>query len=94
MLECRYKGNCCVTYHRPFDSDELPCDGYDKDICSLYEPMPDVKALKGLANELDELEKHYDGKYKDTYNLFYSGVAEGIYIAADMLREALGVDDA
>lgn len=54
MTECRYNGNCCVMYHRPFDSDDLPCDGYDVDICSLYKPMPDVKALKGLADEFEK----------------------------------------
>ena len=53
MIECRYNGNCCVMYHRPFDSDDLPCVGYDEDICSLYKPMPDVKALAELADEME-----------------------------------------
>lgn len=55
MRECRYNGNCCVMYHRPFDSDDLPCDGFDEDICSLYKPMPDMRALKGLADEMDRV---------------------------------------
>ena len=80
MLECRYKGQCCVMYHRPFDSDEIPCDGYDGDTCSLYEPMPDVKALKGLADEMEQ----------ETGSV--CGVCMGWY--ARRIREALGVADA
>lgn len=83
MAECRYNGNCCVMYHRPFDSDELPCDGYDEDICSLYEPMPDVKALKGLADEMEA-----DGT--DCYTVSTQYVLDDY---ARRIREACGVSE-
>lgn len=80
---------CPVTDH---DSYCRECGGaFQRSFAT--EPC-DRDALLALAVELDELENHYDDKYKDTYNLFYSGVAEGIYIAKDMLHEVLGVDDA
>lgn len=84
MTECRYNGNCCVMYHRPFDSDELPCDGYDVDICSLYKPMPDVKALKGLAVEMDA---HAHACDYDGVGVINAGC---LWNYADRILEALG----
>lgn len=85
MAECRYNGNCCVMYHRPFDSDELPCDGYDEDICSLYEPMPDVDALLALADEMefDGARALDDGDWCKPLLVEY----------AHRIREALGAQD-
>lgn len=91
MLECRYNGNCCVMYHRPFDSDELPCDGYDVDICSLYKPMPDVEALKELVRMFES-----DAALVYPYQLDESTANETLYTRANVLshiyrmREALG----
>ncbi len=53
MAECRYKGWCRIEYDTDFDVC-YPCVGDWGDTCAEYEPMPDVKALKGLADEMDE----------------------------------------
>ena len=75
-------------YHRPFDSDEIPCDGYDGETCSMYKPMPDVKALKGLA---DEMQGRADGEDYDGDGRINAGC---LWSYADRILEALGVTDA
>lgn len=89
MAECRYNGNCCVMYHRPFDSDELPCDGYDEDICSLYEPMPDVESLLELADEMDNPLRQ--AVWNQTPGMRREHIMSRY---ARRIREALGVTDA
>ena len=54
MLECRYRGWCRIEYDTIFDVC-YPCVGDCGETCAEYEPMPDVKALKGLADEMDGL---------------------------------------
>ena len=52
MTECRYKGWCRIEYDTDFDVC-YPCVGDWGETCAEYEPMPDVKALLELADELD-----------------------------------------
>lgn len=53
MTECRYKGWCRIEYDTDFDVC-YPCIGDGADTCIEYEPMPDVKALLEMADEMDE----------------------------------------
>ena len=62
MAECRYKGWCRIEYDTDFDVC-YPCVGDGNEACVSYEPMPDVKALLALADDLE------------TYRLPISGAA-------------------
>ena len=49
MLDCRYYDLCCFTDDSCNGEPECP----KRDHCQFYSPMPDVKALTGLADELE-----------------------------------------
>lgn len=49
MLDCRYYDLCCFIDDSCNGEPECP----KRDHCQFYSPMPDVKALKGLADEMD-----------------------------------------
>lgn len=83
MLECRYKGQCRIEYDTDFDAC-YPCIGDWGDTCARYEPMPDVKALTALADELEE-----DARWEVQTPGDTSG-AWRLKDACDRIREALG----
>lgn len=82
MCECRYYGKCAGA-----------CDGHGLCVsfrnvtydCEDFEPMPDVKALKGLTEEMDAHAHACD----------YDGVgcigANWLWTYSDRILEALGV---
>lgn len=74
MLECRYYPEC--EYARG-------CDGSKS--CEAYKPMPDVKALAMLADELDEVAQR-------RRSMGYDGFAIGDEDRARRIREAIGVE--
>lgn len=83
MLECRYKGQCRIEYDTDFDVC-YPCIGDWGDTCARYEPMPDVDALRAMADELDMCA---DGcRRSDRAPL----TAEEVWECARRLREACG----
>lgn len=72
MLKCRYYDNC---YFMECDIPDK-CDGYGncesdrwgktiRTKCREYEPMPDVEALKKLADEIDVPDTESDFGYID-----------------------------
>ena len=62
MAECRFFPEC-QRCNEVGDS-WLPCaGGADGTRCKGYEPMPDVKALLALADEMDDLVEAWGGKY-------------------------------
>ena len=80
MAECRYKGWCRIEYDTDFDVC-YPCIGDCGETCAEYEPMPDVKALLELADEMDAYSGH-----------FSTGLQECTVQAwAVAIRDALGV---
>ena len=46
MSECRFFDMCETAW-------DIGCDGSEDTACSLFEPMPDTKALLALADEMD-----------------------------------------
>lgn len=48
MLDCRYYDLCCFTDDSCNGEPECPKRGH----CQFYSPMPDVKALLALADEM------------------------------------------
>ena len=74
MLKCRYYPEC--EYARG-------CDGSKS--CGAYKPMPDVKTLARLADELDEVAQR-------RRSMGYDGFAIGDEDRARRIREALGVE--
>lgn len=46
MSECRFFDMCETAW-------DIGCDGAEDNACSQFEPMPDVDALRRLADELD-----------------------------------------
>lgn len=58
MAECRYKGWCRIEYDTDFDVC-YPCIGDGSETCAEYEPMPDVKALLKLADEIEDNDVTY-----------------------------------
>ena len=86
-LECRNHGNCLwiLEYMTSCDGHLPELDGYRND-CAEYEPMPDVRALLALA---DEIERDGAGALDD------DDWCKGLLVEyARRIREALGVDDA
>lgn len=77
MLDCRYYDLCCFTDDSCNGEPECP----KRDHCQFYSPMPDVKALAGLADEMDDLVEAWCGKYPTNRVAAY----------ARCIREALGV---
>lgn len=79
MLDCRYYDMCFATDDSCNGEQECP----KRDHCQLYSPMPDVKALKGLADEMDVHAHAHD----------YEGVgcinAGCLWAYSDRIREAL-----
>lgn len=77
MLDCRYHGMCC------FNEPECP----KRKHCLFYSPMPNVKSLRVLADELDTC---------TVDRLNHLGEADRISGReyARRIREDLGVDDA
>ena len=62
MAECRFFPEC-QRCNEVGDS-WLPCaGGAGGTRCKGYEPMPDVKALMALADEMDDLVEAWGGKY-------------------------------
>ena len=53
MLDCRYYDLCCFTDDSCNGEPECP----KRDHCQFYSPMPDVKALTGLADDIDSMER-------------------------------------
>ena len=53
MLDCRYYDLCCFTDDSCNGEPECP----NRDHCQFYSPMPDVKALTGLADDIDSMER-------------------------------------
>lgn len=49
MFDCRYYDLCCFTDDSCNGEPECPKRGH----CQFYSPMPDVKALLELADEMD-----------------------------------------
>lgn len=85
MAECRYFPEC-QRCNEVGDS-WLPCAGGSDGIrCKGYEPMPDVKALLRLADELEE-----DACWEVQTPGDTSG-AWRLKDACDRIREALGVE--
>lgn len=88
MLECRYYDLCCFTDDSCNGEPECPKRGH----CQFYSPMPDVKALKGLA---DKFEKGAKAAREHKWNNERSGVmgralADAYEANARRIREALG----
>lgn len=81
MSECRYWGMCRICYGND-------CDGIDG-ACNRYEPMPDVEALKALADKMEQKANGWDVTQGDV-PLVHAGHLLGY---ADRIREALGVED-
>ena len=64
MLDCRYYDLCCFTDDSCNGEPECP----KRDHCQFYSPMPDVKALTGLADDIDSMERvvfHNDVRVSD-----------------------------
>lgn len=80
MLDCRYYDLCCFTDDSCNGEPECP----KRDHCQFYSPMPDVKALAGLADEMDEVAQR-------RRSMGYEGFAIGDEDRAHRIREALGV---
>ena len=84
MAECRYYGKCAKA-----------CDGHGlctsfRNVtygCEDFEPMPDVKALKGLA---DEMEYDADAENAAKYDPMLGSIARMQVKYANRIREALG----
>ena len=82
MAECRYKGWFDVCY---------PCSGDGSDACVSYEPMPDVKALLALAEEMEEF-GNLPVKHPGIRVLQNDDFSRELGYAR-RIREALGVSD-
>ena len=82
MAECRYFPEC----QRCSETGDswIPCmGGADGTRCDGYEPMPDVKALAKLADEIDSMERvvfHNEVRVSD----------EVLMSITSRIREALG----
>ena len=55
MLDCRYYDLCCFTDDSCNGEPECP----KRDHCQFYNPMPDVKALTRLADEIEDNDVSY-----------------------------------
>ena len=53
MLDCRYYDLCCFTDDSCNGEPECPKRYH----CQFYSPMPDVRALTGLADDIDSMER-------------------------------------
>lgn len=82
MRDCRYYDLCCFTEDSCNGEPECP----KRDRCLFYSPMPDVKALAGMADEVDEVAQR-------RRSMGYEGFAIGDEDRARRIREALGVRD-
>ena len=82
MLDCRYYDLCCFTDDSCNGEPECPKRGH----CQFYSPMPDVKALAGLADEMDEVAQR-------RRSMGYEGFAIGDEDRAYRIREALEPTD-
>lgn len=78
MLDCRYYDLCCFTDDSCNGEPECPKRGY----CQFYSPMPDVKALLELADEMETADP-------EDLDVAIDYVTE----CASRIREALGVSD-
>ena len=84
MLDCRYYDLCCLTDDSCNGEPECP----NRDHCQFYSPMPDVRALTGLA---DEMQGYADGAASvDGFPYVNAGF---LWSYARRIREALGVTD-
>lgn len=94
MLECRYHGQCRIEYEADFDVC-CPCIGDGTDACTAYEPMPDVEALRLMADRLDENANDALALKSGilAYEFLARSLAEGCAAQADYIREALGDED-
>lgn len=82
MLDCRYYDLCCFTDDSCNGEPECP----KRDHCQFYSPMPDVKALLALADEL-QFEQPMGRTDYETVGKLMDAMDE----AARSIREALGV---
>lgn len=82
MLDCRYYDLCCFTDDSRNGEPECP----KRDHCQFYSPMPDVKALAGLT---DEMQGHADAADYGGDGRINAGC---LWSYADRIREALGVE--
>ena len=86
MAECRFFPEC-QRYNETGDS-WIPCmGGADGMQCEGYEPMPDVKGLLALADEMQS-----QANLQLLWTIGYVDVGYLVYYAR-RIREALGVDD-
>ena len=84
MLDCRYYDLCCFTDDSCNGEPECPKRYH----CQFYSPMPDVRALTGLA---EEMQGYADGAASgDGFPYVNAG---SLWSYADRIREALGVSD-
>lgn len=83
MLDCRYYDLCCFTDDSCNGEPECPKRGH----CQFYSPMPDAKALAGLA---DEMQGHADAEDYCGDGRINAGC---LWSYADRIREALGVSE-
>lgn len=81
MLDCRYYDLCCFTDDSCNGEPECP----KRDHCQFYSPMPDVKALAGLADEMDEVAQ-------SRRKAGHKAIAINDADRADRIREACGVE--
>lgn len=85
MLDCRYYDLCCFTDDSCNGEPECP----KRDHCQFYSPMPDVKALAGLADEIDR--KSNDGMVNpDPVRPLATSL--DLFGYARRIREACGVE--
>lgn len=82
MLDCRYYDLCTFTDDSCNGEPECPKRG----CCQFYSPMPDVKALNGLAYKLRDAGKvcHFGDRYE---------IDEAFKLVSKRIREAIGADD-
>lgn len=87
MAECRYKRWCRIEYDTDFDVC-YPCVGDGNEACVSYEPMPDVKALLKLAEDMERAAGD-----REACPVLSFGAAALVADYAHRIREACGVSD-
>ena len=87
MLDCRYYDLCCFTDDSCNGEPECP----KRDHCQFYSPMPDVKALTGLADKVIA-DTEEDVRSEDLVPAWQAG--EALRDVASKIREACGEEGA
>ena len=83
MLDCRYYDLCCFTDDSCNGEQECP----KREHCQFYRPMPDVKALLELADEIGSTSC-------DKINGELTVDLATVWGWAQAIRDSLGVGDA